>query len=389
MKITLVPKTDLGKLASILCIAFIIMILLKSSVGFPLPTFMISGIGAAGFVVGVIAIIKKDRSIGSFLSILVGVVIIFVFASIGISSIGLFKDFPVKESLTQAEAGGDSGKAMNLGIISQNGGWIYYVSEDNLYKIKTDWTEKTKISQGKFNSIYVSDGWVYYTNSEDGNLYKIKTDGTGQMKISDDNIESFFVQGDWTYYRAKGINASEKDISPKGVLYRVKIDGSEKIRIAEITLDSSAPKILGDWIYYSDSENLFKIRTDGTEQTLVAKDAGIEYVSGDWIYYIIRADEGKGLGKITVCRIKPDGTEKSVSAALSGVYVSTFDNDWLYYTSGKGLSRMKFDGTGNEKLNDVNIWGLMGVSGNWMYINDYAGPMFRVKLDGSVGTRIK
>jgi hypothetical protein len=30
----------------------------------------------------------------------------------------------------------------------------------------------------------------------------------------------------------------------------------------------------------------------------------------------------------------------------------------------------------------------MGVAGNWMYINDYEGPMWRVKLDGSVGTRI-
>ncbi|MDD2481414.1 MAG: DUF5050 domain-containing protein [Lutispora sp.] len=398
MKITLWPKTNHGKTAAMLSIIFIVSILLKMGPGFPLPTFAIAGLGAAGFVVGIIAIIKKDRSIGSFFAILVGLVIIIVFVAVGISAAGLFKDFPVKDSLSQTEAGDTSDKVMNLGQISQSGGWIYYVYDANLYKRKTDWTERTKISDDEFYSIYIFDGWIYYTDSVDvSNLCKMKTDGSGQVKISDDIIRSFVISGDWIFYTTKKsmleineLKKESKDFSEMGgALYRVKTDGSEKMKLADVDFEFGGLKVLGEWVYYSDIGNLLKIRTDGTEQTLVAEDAGIEYVSGDWLYYLIKSPEKQGLEKITIYRIKADGTEKSVTATLSGVYGYYFDSDWFYYTPGKGLSRIKLDGTGKEKLNDISIWSLMGVSGDWMYIADYGGPMFRVKLDGSVGTRIK
>jgi hypothetical protein len=76
MKINLWSKTTLGKWAAILSIAFIILISLKIRDGIFLPTFTIAGLGLAGFVAGIIAIAKKDRSILVILSILVGLVII-------------------------------------------------------------------------------------------------------------------------------------------------------------------------------------------------------------------------------------------------------------------------------------------------------------------------
>jgi len=75
MKINLLPKTASGKWAAILTIAFIILISLKIRHGIHLPTFIIAGLGVAGFVVGIIALVKKDRAIMTFLSILVGLVI--------------------------------------------------------------------------------------------------------------------------------------------------------------------------------------------------------------------------------------------------------------------------------------------------------------------------
>ncbi|HOJ11273.1 MAG TPA: hypothetical protein PK733_11860 [Clostridiales bacterium] len=76
MKITLVPKTALGKWSVILSIAFIVFIALKTQSFFPLPSFSIAALGLAGFVVGIIAIIKKDRALLFFIPILVGLVII-------------------------------------------------------------------------------------------------------------------------------------------------------------------------------------------------------------------------------------------------------------------------------------------------------------------------
>lgn len=77
MKTTFVPETNSGKWALGISIAFIVLITLKIMGSMPLPTFGIAAIGLVGFLVGVFAIIKnKDRSILTFIPILVGLVII-------------------------------------------------------------------------------------------------------------------------------------------------------------------------------------------------------------------------------------------------------------------------------------------------------------------------
>jgi hypothetical protein len=394
MKITLWPKSGLGKAATGLCVLFIIFIILKILPGFPLPTFVISGIGVAGFIAGLIAIIKKDRTAGTFLSALVGLGIIFVFASIGISSLGLFKDFPLKDSLTSVEMGEVENETVNFGTISQKDGWIYYLYKDNLYKRKSNWTERTKLSEKPIVKFYLSGDWIYYQDNWEGkNLYKMKPDGTEQMKISDEMIGNFIVSGEWIFYYPMPTSEVKQ---AGGALYKMKTDGTGKVKLMDVGLDpdnlrwdANRLKVLEDWLYFENNGALYRMKTDGTEQSLVNEDTrNIEYISGDWLYYCLRTDAGKGLENIKICRMKADGTEKSVTAELSGSYASWFDHDLFYYTSGKGLSGMKLDGTGKEKLNDVSIWALDGVSGNWMYISDYAGPKFRVKLDGSVGTRL-
>lgn len=77
MKITLLPKTRLGKWSVGLSTSFIILIWLKIQYGLPLMTFAIAFLGLLGFLIGIVAIIKnKDSSILNFLPILVGLIII-------------------------------------------------------------------------------------------------------------------------------------------------------------------------------------------------------------------------------------------------------------------------------------------------------------------------
>ena len=76
MKITLVPKSKAGKWAVILSVAFIILMAVKMLFHFILPSMVIAALGLAGFVAGIISVIKKDRAILVFVSILVGAVII-------------------------------------------------------------------------------------------------------------------------------------------------------------------------------------------------------------------------------------------------------------------------------------------------------------------------
>ncbi|NMA64554.1 MAG: hypothetical protein GX964_11040 [Syntrophomonadaceae bacterium] len=77
----MLPKTASGKWAATLSIAFIILMALKMRLPFPLPSFFIAALGLGGFVTGIIALTKKDRTILVFLSILVGLVIIFWIAA--------------------------------------------------------------------------------------------------------------------------------------------------------------------------------------------------------------------------------------------------------------------------------------------------------------------
>lgn len=63
-------------MAALFTIIFIILMVLKLTVHIPLVSFIIFGIGLAGFVFAVIALRKKDRAVFTYVSIIVGIVII-------------------------------------------------------------------------------------------------------------------------------------------------------------------------------------------------------------------------------------------------------------------------------------------------------------------------
>jgi len=78
MKITLIPKSNLGKCSVGLSIAFIILIWLKIQFSIHVMTFAIAALGLTGFVTSLVSIFKnKDRAVLTFLPILVGLIIIF------------------------------------------------------------------------------------------------------------------------------------------------------------------------------------------------------------------------------------------------------------------------------------------------------------------------
>jgi uncharacterized membrane protein HdeD (DUF308 family) len=83
MKIQILSKTTTGKVAAFLTLAFIALMGIKMSplarvIRLPLPTPILAVVGVVGFVFGVISFAKsKDRSVLIFLSLLIGLVIIF------------------------------------------------------------------------------------------------------------------------------------------------------------------------------------------------------------------------------------------------------------------------------------------------------------------------
>lgn len=413
MKFTLLPQTGSGKTAAVLGILFTVLIVLKILVGFPLPSFLIAAIGISGFLLAIIAIFKKDWSVGAIFALLVGLGIGAVLVAIGISSLGLFKDFPVRDSLTQAEAGKPVEGTVNLGRNAESGGLIYYLMEDKLYHRQYDWTEPVQVSDHPVATFQIIDGWIYYLDSDDGgSLYKMKQDGSQNSLISGDHIGGFAVSGSSLFYSTmlsvdemnalkdqikEGENSGKVNdkLESSNDLYRISTDGSGKVKLVS---DGTAPQVIGEWVYYYNSAgNLFRIKTDGSEEKKIAGQAMFLYSFGGYLYiaYFEPLDES-GAERIFLYRLKPDGSEKTKITAIDRVIYYTFDSGYFYYGLGKpsgqnedGLYRLNLDGTGRQKMNEVAIWSLDSVAGDWMYISDYGGPRFRVRLDGAVGVRIQ
>lgn len=412
MKLAVWPKTSLGKIAFICSAVFIILITIKMTVhGIPVPTFAIGFVGILGLILGIIAVIKKDRSLATYLAILVGIVIL-VFLALNVSSsLGLAKDFKVVGQLTKEEAGNSQGVLMNLGWISQKDDLIYYTEDNQLIRRKDDWTQRSILTENPVDGFFIADDSIYYTDSKDiSHLYKMKIDGSGATLICDDNLGSFDVAGDWIYYTTKVSMSETKEIKEKikdsgddiksgeiseelgtETLSKMKTDGSEKTVLAPFSsMFGGSINVLGDWIYYNVQESLYRVKTDGTGQSMISENATIGDLVDGWVYYLEKLpSENKGAQTITLMKMKEDGSEQTSVFTLENVYTTDFDQGFLYYTIMNGLNRIKLDGSSQEKINDVSIWQLDGVSGDWMVITDYGGPRFRVKIDGSVGTRIE
>ncbi len=407
MKITFLPRSRLGKWGLFLSLAFVILLFAQIQFSLiPLPVFSLLTLGVVGFVLSIIAFVKRDRAVGTLISLIIGAVIIFVFGSILVMSTDLFKGFPVaKDYLQKAEGNDMSGDGMNLGDISQSGEQIFFVEKNRLYTINIDWTNRREVTDSPVSSIFLSGDWIYFTNDRDvSSLYRMRKDGSEQMKLSEDNVAHFYVLGDHIAYSTKKTLAEFNEIkkealntedatveSDVGTLYMMKTDGSKKIALCKVSLEPGRVMISEEWIYFEDYQKLCKVRIDGSDYTVISEKGRLGFVENGWVYFISVLDpETRAYDDLEICRMKKDGSEITVLSSVNKVSSSCFDNGWFYYVlhSEKGLYRMRPDGSEREKLNEINIWQFDGVAGNWMYITDYAGPRYRVKLDGSIGTRI-
>lgn len=264
-----------------------------------------------------------------------------------------------------------SSETASIGMVKQSGDWIYYTNtkEEALYKMKTDWTGKTKLTDNFASGYMVIQGDTIYYSDMGGGVSKIQTDGTGADKVVDVGKESsygFEVSGDWIYYSTK-----------PGSIYRIKTDGTEKTKIADISSFQGDMQVSGDMIYYADGKSLFKMKMDGTETIKLLDNAVIHAVVGDWIYYGEKTEKGE---YENVNRMKTDGTEQT--KLTEGVFTA-IDGDSLYFTKDGWLNRANLDGTAAEKMNKVKMWNILDIYGEYIYYGEYSGAAYRINLDGS------
>ena len=67
-------------------------------------------------------------------------------------------------------------------------------------------------------------------------------------------------------------------------------------------------------------------------------------------------------------RMKTDGTEQSTCEG----YFYGYDGI-LYYSKDDWLYRANLDGTAAEKMNQVKMWSILGIYGDYIYYGEYSG----------------
>ena len=144
--------------------------------------------------------------------------------------------------------------------------WIYYRNDSDgfkPYKIKTDGTGREKLNDiAAFGNMTIIDDWIYYIAPgapNINNIYKMKFDGMNITKLTDDNVERMNISGGYIYYT--------KIVGPPGGdLYKTRLDGTNKMSFnINFVIQLN---VIGDWVYYlTTDKTTYKVKTDGTGNT--------------------------------------------------------------------------------------------------------------------------
>jgi len=224
----------------------------------------------------------------------------------------------------------------------------------------------------------LSDDWIYYSIWNDdelgGYLSKMHIDSTEQIHLSDVFATHINIVGDWIYYISWNDNG----------LYRTRTDGSETIKIEDYINYAGGLVVVEEWIYYVDFD-LCKIRVDGTDKTVLLNDGTVRniFVVDDWVYFNYQKWDGSFVTEKGCYRIRTDGTEKTKLNDDINTCIIISD-DWIYYCNvgdDYSLYRMHIDGAEKTKLSDNSI-ATFNVIENWVYYTDNSdGYLYKMCID--------
>jgi len=281
--------------------------------------------------------------------------------------------------------GNTPGNVTNRSTLAYSDGWIYYVSGSNIYRKRTDDTERTLISESMSSSslVNVAGDWIYFSHGHglQSVIYRMMTDGTRRERLNDDDAFTISVVDGWIYF---------SNMTDGWSIFRMRTDGTEQERIRQGHVDS--PNIVDGWIYFicsDESRRVHRMRIDGTEETLLS-DINTEtlIVHDEWIFYTTREERGDDL-YFALRRMRLDGTEDEQIYDGRLIAVNAY-GDWIFFAPHhedielRRLYRMRLDGTEIERLSDTRA-GKMVIVADWIYFS--RAPVgrlsYRIRMDGT------
>jgi hypothetical protein len=200
------------------------------------------------------------------------------------------------------------------------------------------------------------------------------------------------TKGDWIYYFFKD------------KLYKIKTDGTQKTLL--LNKDGYYLNIVNDWIYYvQESSDIYRVKTDGTENTLILHDdlnIGKMDVIGNYIRYLHKNQEHRT--QFLLQRNNLDGTGKVVFEFPYDVREFVTDNEWMYIRDYKRddkgdyslsdtkqvIYKTKEDGSSRTRISGLKDYLKILIEGDYMYYLYYEEDeqsiykyLYREKTDGT------
>jgi hypothetical protein len=228
----------------------------------------------------------------------------------------------------------------------------------------------------------LSDNVLYHTDRQNGgNLWRADADGSNARMLLEGRFKSLNVSGGRLFF-----------VADQEAICVMPIDGALPQIVKECWMPTFC--VLDEWLYYTDRDAIYRMRADGTEDTLLAKDAGMGQemcinwqIHDGWLYYL-RKTEGEGQNNIF--RIALKGSE---SARVSDAKVQQFfiSEEHIYYVDREkapyGLQKMALDGTGHQEIYDRSVV-LHTAADGWIYLQtkprgDTGNDLYRIRSDGS------
>ena len=233
---------------------------------------------------------------------------------------------------------------------------IYYRSDYSLYRMNIDGSGQVKIIDNCSNYLFAG-GYIFATyggigggaSQYDTKLMRYEMDGKGEILIESDSIiySPLFTDSEFLYYILYFgyLNSNEM----KGVqLHRMKFDGSNHKTVIAHEGYYTLPtiKLSDGYIFYSRYYNpymteIYKIRTDGTNRTLIRcteSYSGSDFdLIGNSIFYTTRYDTiGQRYAGILLHHLSINGEHSIVYDTKGKEFLSGYflDNHKLYLVLG-------------------------------------------------------
>jgi len=342
----------------------------------------------------------------------------------------------------EGTTGNTPGNVASGGAIVQGDGFVYYATgghagtnprntkNGKLCRVSVDGGDGRVLKDDPdvlgYDELNYADGWLYFimtrpvyssethpgVGAETMGIYKMRSDGTELTLVYDDPSiagPSYLSYADGWLYFATG---TEKDGCGAS---KVRPDGTGLTELAA-GLPSTAyglgidMVVYGGWVYYSDYQSIYRVRTDGSgrtklfEQTTSGKPTvGAIEVQGEWIYF--RSTNGE---ESRFFRMRTDGTGRTEfplglsSQELLPLFRFNVTEDWVYFSyepeaGAWSIAKVRTDGTSASPTEVLGGKGVEGfgwlvspifVLGDYVYYatsanNDFGLSWYRVKSDGS------